>query len=172
MLFIALLMPVFAQTGQAAADNIYEIRPKDGTESYFAYIDNPSSDTLRVRVYYKPGLNPGTTDTVLKNKVEFSLVGKKLADKEIEKRVSRTHTLVNGKWVANADIEYAKSAQAWAKEVDARLAAPSPAQADPAADTKVPAEDVGPFTLRGPEIGLVIGAIVLIGIIVKLVILG
>jgi hypothetical protein len=163
-------MPVFAQADQAR-DDIYEIRPKDGSDAYFAWITNKGSDRLSIEIYYKPGSNTGDKLTVKKSEVEFDLLGKSLADREIERRLNQTSTMVNGVRVLNDELQRSKQARAWAGDLEKSVTMPDPDPADVAA-ADVPPEDPGPLAFRGPQIALVLGALALIGIIVKLLILG
>ena len=172
LFFIALLMPVIAQADQTGDADVYEITPTDGSESYFAIIENATSDQLLLQIYYKPGKLAGEKDTVSKSKVKYSYVGRDSANKEIARRQDKVSQVINGVRVPNEEIERAKMARESASAVEEQLSVPDPTSVDPAVNTDVPPVDPGPLAFRGPQIMLILGALVLIGIVVKLVILG
>ena len=166
---IAILMPVLAQTDQGG--DVYEIEPKDHSASYFAYIANPTADLLKVRIYYKPGVAPGFETTEVKSKVSITPVGQSMADREIERRLSADNRKVNGIWVPKKEYELAERARESASKLDAQLALPEPAPAVAGAEADAPPPATGAMAGRGPQIALVVGALVLIGLVVKLLIL-
>lgn len=171
-LVIAILMPIFAAADQTVTDEVYEITPVAGGESYFANIDDTTKDPLVLRIYYKEGSNPGTRETVMKRTIKITPVGADLANKAIEKRQNKSTQIINGDRYPIAEVERAKEARQKTLELESRLAMPNPEPIDPSADAANEPIDPGPLAFRGPQIGLVLAAVVLIAIIVKLVILG
>ena len=171
-LVIAILMPVFAAADQLVTGEVYEITPIAGGESYFAIIDDTTKDPLRLRIYYKEGSNPGVIETVKKSTIEYAYVGVETANNAIERRQDKVSQLINGMRVPNEEVERAKQAREKALELESRLALPDPQPLDPSVESTSEPVDPSPLAFRGPQIGLVLAAVVLIAIIVKLVILG
>lgn len=171
-LVIAILMPVLAAADQTVKDEVYEITPVAGGESYFAIIENTTEDPLKLRIYYKEGSNPGVIETVKKSTIEYAYVGMDTANKAIERRQDKVSQVINGMRLPNDVVERAKQAREKTLELESRLAMPDPEPIDPSADATHEPIDPGPLAFRGPQIGLVLAAVVLIAIIVKLVILG
>jgi hypothetical protein len=168
---IAILMPVLAQADQAKESDVYEITPTEGGgERYFATIESNTTDSLKLRVY--DGSNRGNSVTVNKSAVKINYIGSKLADKEIAKRLDEVSKVINGIRVPNDEFNLSQRARTLANDLEARLAIPDPTPVDSAVDTSASPVDPGPLAMRGPAIGLILGAVVLVGIIVKLVILG
>jgi hypothetical protein len=171
-LVIAILMPVFAAADQAVKGDVYEITPVAGGESYFAIIEDTTEDPLLLRIYYKEGSNPGIRETVKKSTIKFDLVGAEIANKAIERRQNKVSQVINGVRVPNDVAERAKQARDKALELESRLALPDPQPIDPSTESASEPVDPGPLAFRGPQIGLILAAVVLIAIIVKLVIIG
>lgn len=167
---LTILMPVLAQADRAG--ELYEIQPNGGGDSYFAYVADPAAGLLQLQIYYKPGAERGAKATEIKSKVKIVPVGQDAADRTIERRLDSVSQMVNGVRVSNEEKALADRARAWADELDARLTVPDPVPADPGTEAEMPQEAPGPFAQRGPQIALAAGALVLVGIIVKLVILG
>lgn len=171
-LVIAILMPIFAAADQSGKGDVYEITPVAGGESYFATIDDTRKDPLVLRIYYKEGSNQGASETVMKSTIKFDLVGADIANKTIARRQDKVSQVINGVRAPNAEVERAKHARELALEVESRLAMSDPQPVDLSVDATSETIDPGPLAFRGPQIGLVLAAVVLIAIIVKLVILG
>ena len=173
-LVIAILMPVFAAADQSGKGDVYEITPVAGGESYFATIDDTAKDPLVLRIYYKEGSNPGAVDTVMKSTIKYDFVGAETANKAIEKKKNVSTQIINGLRYPNEVVELAKQAREKTIALESRLTIPDPQSIDPTVDATTTSEaiDPGPLAFRGPQIGLVLAAVVLIAIIVKLVILG
>ena len=171
-LVIVILMPVFAAADQSGKGDVYEITPVAGGESFFATIDDTTKDRLVLRRYYGEGSNPGASETVMKSTITFDFVGVETANKTIARREDKVSQVINGMRVPNEEVERAKQARELALEVESRLTISDPQPVDPSVDATSGPIDPGPLAFRGPQIGLVLAAVVLIAIIVKLVILG
>lgn len=171
VLFITVLMPVLAQADQKA-DDVYEILPKNGGESYFAYIVESSATRLQLQIYYKPGMNAGDRIPALKADVDTNLIGRDAADRAIARRLDAVSEVINGERYPKQEVERAKQAREWARDLEDRLNMPDPSPADPVAAPDTAEPNASPLALRGPQIGLVLCSFILIGIIVKLLILG
>ena len=124
-----------------------------------------------MRIYYKPGVAQGFETTEVKSKVSITPVGQSMADREIERRLSQDNRKVNGIWVPKKEYDLAEKAHQLASETDTRLALPEPAPPPAGTKADAPPPATGPMAGRGPQIALVVGAVVLIGLIVKLLIL-
>lgn len=171
-LVIAILMPILAAADQSVTGEVYEITPVAGGTSYFATIDDTTKDPLKLRIYYKEGSNPGVIETVKKSTIKYDYVGVETANKAIERRQNKVSQLINGMRVPNEEVERAKQAREKTLALESRFKMANPLPVDPSVDTSSEPINPGPLAFRGPQIGLVLAAIVLIAIIVKLVILG
>ncbi|NUM55563.1 MAG: hypothetical protein HUU46_18110 [Candidatus Hydrogenedentes bacterium] len=168
---IVLLMPVLAQADQSG-DNVYEVQPKAGGDSYFAYIVDTTADPLQLRIYYKPGKNPGDRDSERRANVDIIPVGRASADSAIKRRLDADSVVINKERYPKVEVERANQARTWALELDESLKLPDPTPVDPGAAPDTAAPEISPLALRGPQIGLVLCSLIVIGIIVKLLIIG
>jgi len=168
-ILITVLLPFLAQADQINDRNVYEVRVKENGSSYFAERTdkNENSASYVLRPITRNGV--GSPITVLRKDVELIPITLKIARDKIQEQEDRYFRTVNGVRVPKDEFDLAERAKTAAVEFESSLKLPEVAISDtPAVIEKQP---VNPLLVWGPQVALVLSAIVVIGIIVKLMIL-
>lgn len=170
-----LLAMILAQAADMPAGTVFQIVPRDGSPGFYAEIVKENNESYTFR-YFDPDPARRLTVQMLRSEVEppIELTERSKArvwQSMIDARVVQTPVGA----VPREEYELAQRALQMAEGVERTLTASEPDEqvgSEPVEALTVEALRPSFITLWGPQIGLVAGALVLIGIIVKLVILG
>ena len=169
-ILLAVVMPILAQADHA--DKIYEFTPKKGGEPFYAVIiDDKDSASIKIR-YIEQG-KESIIETKLKSEFDWVEVSAERARKAITAKLDKSTVDVGGGVrVAEEEVALAKRAREKAEALEERVKPSAPQAAAVAETAPVESAPKTPFVRQwGPQIALLIGAVALVGIIVKLVIL-
>jgi hypothetical protein len=176
VLLIAVLLPFLAQSGQIDDKDVYKVERQDGT-SYFAERtdnnENQRSYKLRPIVLDSSGeITVGSVVQVMRDEVKIIPSTLKIASESLQEEDKLRYRTVAGQRVPVEEFKLAKRAQEKAIALEESLATPDPVIEVTAVSTE-PANTAAtnPVVIWGPQVGLVLAAAVVIGIIVKIGIL-
>jgi hypothetical protein len=164
-----------AQVADMPAGTVFHIVPRDGKPEFYAEIVKESNESYTFR-YFDPDPARRLTVQMLRSEVEPPIEltersKQRVWQSMIDARVVQTPVGP----VPREEYEFAQRALQMAEGVERSLANPEDQEEMPSEPVETQTADAPRpafLTLWGPQIGLIAGALVLIGIIVKLVILG